>query len=489
MCARFYCAFTHSHAQAEEEVGGAADVPALAATQGSGSSSSAQCLPQVLPELGAAQPTPSPPEPSPLDLGPPAPSPSESATLLGLAASEPTTPRAPPPLLTAAPPGLPPTPLPRTLGTWAAYAASLTPQAIPEKQVPRPEPSPPPLPASPPGSRSAAAASSSREPASTVEPALAATQGFRREGLPTSALVDRRGDLYVASPMRMLQNMTYVLGIRLRKLQEAGLPSAAAYLPVTQQKEALVELRQCWENSAPGRRVAEKVRSSHPHRRVSLCRYSIVVDVSCNLFFCLCIRTGRACQVWSRTTKRFAVNMKSYWRVHCHKQFGGQLWLGVLLALGDVPPLAVQISNQVIAERIRAAAGREAQGTAVPGPRLSAQNAARARGDPVPPVAGPTDRISDAKVARHRAKELEKRKRLGTSNHAVGSSALSHLCRHAGCRCVDITHIRPDRKIRFVCVSHDVSAVCRWPCLLVQWIYSHYSTGRRTRRGDGVAAA
>ena len=41
--------------------------------------------------------------------------------------------------------------------------------------------------------------------------------------------------------MRMLQNMTYVLGIRLRWLHEAGLPSDAAYLPVAQQKKALEE--------------------------------------------------------------------------------------------------------------------------------------------------------------------------------------------------------------------------------------------------------
>jgi hypothetical protein len=87
--------------------------------------------------------------------------------------------------------------------------------------------------------------------------------------LPTSALVDRTGDLFVASPMRMLQNMTYVLGIRLRWLHEAGLPSGAAYLPVAQQKKALEELRRCWNNSAPGLRIAEKVSPLSPHRKVS----------------------------------------------------------------------------------------------------------------------------------------------------------------------------------------------------------------------------
>ena len=161
--------------------------------------------------------------------------------------------------------------------------------------------------------------------------------------------------------------------------------------------------------------------------------------------------------------------MKSYWRVHCHKQFGGQLWLGVLIALGDVPPLAVQLTNQIIAERIRAAAGREAQNTAVPGPRLSAQNAARVKGEPVPPVAGPTDRISDAKLARQRAKQLEKRKRLGSYKHIVSSNTLSHSCRSG----VDQL------------VSYAMSAVCCAPWLLAQRVSS---AGKRTRRCDGVAA-
>ena len=117
--------------------------------------------------------------------------------------------------------------------------------------------------------------------------------------------------------------------------------------------------------------------------------------------------------------------MKMYYRTHCHKTYGGFEWLAVLIALGDVPPLAVDIANRLVSERVRAKANREANFEPSSGPRLSAQNLARSQGAPVPPVRGPTHNISAAKQARTRAKALEKQMNRSPADSPGASRAQS----------------------------------------------------------------
>ena len=100
---------------------------------------------------------------------------------------------------------------------------------------------------------------------------------------------------------------------------------------------------------------------------------------------------------------------KMYYRVHCHKTYGGFEWLAVLIALGDVPPLAVDIANEIIAERVRLQAGREAGHEMQGGARLSKQSLARRRNEPVPAPNEGKRKQSKAKEARHRAKQMELR--------------------------------------------------------------------------------
>ena len=127
-------------------------------------------------------------------------------------------------------------------------------------------------------------------------------------------------------------------------------------------------------------------------------------------------------------------HMKVYWRVYCHKTFGGFEWLCFLIAVGDVTPVLISIVNDVINERCQQQTGHSALPAATrEDARLSVRAAAERRGEPVPSVLGPTQRTSEAKRAREHAKGLERRKRraLVAEQHAV---AKQRLCRHAGCR-------------------------------------------------------
>ena len=126
------------------------------------------------------------------------------------------------------------------------------------------------------------------------------------------------------------------------------------------------------------------------------------------------------------TSTKIADYMKMYYRTHCHKTYGGIEWLAVLVALGDVPPLAVDIANDLIRDRIREHAQREATSEPTSGPRLSARHAAKARAEPMPDVRGPSHNVSEAKQARMHAKYLEKQLHR-THPTCIRSSACAKL--------------------------------------------------------------
>ena len=115
-------------------------------------------------------------------------------------------------------------------------------------------------------------------------------------------------------------------------------------------------------------------------------------------------------QVLARTCSRISDHMKEYWRVHCHKNFGGVTWLIVLLAFGDVEDRAVELANEFISGVIVSQASREPTQERLPGARISEREKARRQGMPLPPVEGPKHVESDPKLARKKAKELERQK-------------------------------------------------------------------------------
>ena len=104
--------------------------------------------------------------------------------------------------------------------------------------------------------------------------------------------------------------------------------------------------------------------------------------------------------------------MKTYWRVHCHKTFGGWEWLCFLIALGDFSGRdLVGVVNAVVNRRVLERTGRNATHTPPADARLSARGAATRRGEELPPVRGPANKTSEAKKARQYAQYVESQKR------------------------------------------------------------------------------
>ena len=112
-----------------------------------------------------------------------------------------------------------------------------------------------------------------------------------------------------------------------------------------------------------------------------------------------------------KTNHMTSAELKRYWRVYCHKTFGGFVWLCFLIALGTISAELIGVVNEVINDRVREQTGRSATETPGPDARLSARNAAAQRGEEQPPVRGPTRKRSEANQARHLARQLEKRMR------------------------------------------------------------------------------
>ena len=186
---------------------------------------------------------------------------------------------------------------------------------------------------------------------------------FRRNGLPRRALVDRTGDLWIVSSEReQLDTISHVLALRLQKLRELGFDEQDM-LPWPAQQEIQKALFEEW---------LEEPLGSEMRRR------------------------------WSQGTSDTRIrNIGSAWKTTQFHRYGGQVWLRILIALGDIPNVIIGICNEIVAEKVRQAQ-REPTTGLVEGPRLSARSLAASQGQVPPPVQA-------AKRAREQAKRTQKK--------------------------------------------------------------------------------
>jgi len=113
-------------------------------------------------------------------------------------------------------------------------------------------------------------------------------------------------------------------------------------------------------------------------------------------------------------------DLASNCRTFCFEQWGGEPWLKIFLALGDVSKEVVGIANEVLAEIVLEQRGAPPSETPVAGPRLAPRAAAASRGEPVPEVRGITHAKRDPKLLREKAKRLDKRMEKWTKAWEAG---------------------------------------------------------------------
>ena len=116
-------------------------------------------------------------------------------------------------------------------------------------------------------------------------------------------------------------------------------------------------------------------------------------------------------QGWSAGRRKQA--MYCFYRVHCFKNFGGEDWMKILLALGHCSEEVILQANIVISQRrIRERTGRDAATHTQPDPILSTRTRQAMQGVPqrdLTPVRPPnTATPSQAKQARDHAKTFSK---------------------------------------------------------------------------------
>jgi hypothetical protein len=175
--------------------------------------------------------------------------------------------------------------------------------------------------------------------------------------------VDRTGDLWIVSSEReQLDTISHVLALRLQKLRELGFDEQDM-LPWPAQQEIQKALFEEW---------LEEPLGSEMRRR------------------------------WSQGTSDTRIrNIGSAWKTTQFHRYGGQVWLRILIALGDIPNVIIGICNEIVAEKVRQAQ-REPTTGLVEGPRLSARSLAASQGQVPPPVQA-------AKRAREQAKRTQKK--------------------------------------------------------------------------------
>ena len=86
----------------------------------------------------------------------------------------------------------------------------------------------------------------------------------------------------------------------------------------------------------------------------------------------------------------------SWYHVWCYQQFGGEGWVKIFFAFGVVDADAVKIYNEEWAKILRSK-GYEPTSGPHPNPRLSVRGRAKARGEPLPDIAGPKTHKSEHK--------------------------------------------------------------------------------------------
>jgi hypothetical protein len=181
--------------------------------------------------------------------------------------------------------------------------------------------------------------------------------------------VDRQGDIWVISSERQqLDGTAHVLALRLEKMQRRGLDHAEM-LPLPVQHEIQ---RALYEEGLAGP-IGQEMKRRWEH---------------------------------GNSDARIR-NLASAWKTTQFNLYGGQVWLRILIALGDIPDSIVGICNELVAETIRQAQ-REPSTGLVEGPRLSLRSLAAAQGEVPPPVRGIRHQTSAAKAARETAKRTQR---------------------------------------------------------------------------------
>ena len=74
--------------------------------------------------------------------------------------------------------------------------------------------------------------------------------------------------------------------------------------------------------------------------------------------------------------------MEGYYRVYCFKNFGGEDWVNILLALGHCSGEVIHEANTIITRRIHEKAGRDAATLTQPDPILSVRTRQAMQGAP-----------------------------------------------------------------------------------------------------------
>ncbi len=80
---------------------------------------------------------------------------------------------------------------------------------------------------------------------------------MRRDGLPSAALVQRKGDVFKTSTTTLINNVAWFLNVRKRYLRAHGL-AKDAFLPIADQKACKEELHSEWAEKGPGLRWMER---------------------------------------------------------------------------------------------------------------------------------------------------------------------------------------------------------------------------------------
>ena len=161
---------------------------------------------------------------------------------------------------------------------------------------------------------------------------------FRRQGLPCREIVSRQGDVFVhvGNMDGILRAVQAVLRVRkeyLHSSQYGPYHGSVKYLQwvVLKRESQIAAFARCQENFVEHhaepvlRKYENDIRASTPDFQFS--------DLS------------EAAQA------RVA---RGYFKNHCFVKFGGQRWLKFLIALGGVPEVAVDATNEIIAERVLA---------------------------------------------------------------------------------------------------------------------------------------
>ena len=131
---------------------------------------------------------------------------------------------------------------------------------------------------------------------------------------------------------------------------------------------------------------------------------------------------------WSTAHKQDA--MQAFYRVYCFKNFGGEDWMKIILALGHCNAEVIDIANGIITRRISQKAGRVAATHTQPDPVLSQRARQSMQGvaaDDLAPIRPPkSSGGGEAKKWRDYAKNLSRQKKRTV--HRKWDDVLPSLC-------------------------------------------------------------